>query len=437
LLYEKKNYRGALADYDKAISLSPQNEQALFNRSLLRTEIGDYNNALKDLTELLKINPNMYEAVYQRATINSVLGKNADAIDDFTKIIEHYPEFIPAYFGRATAYEHSQSKKSAFNDMQTILKIEESHKKNQNKEKPQEPDTEAKIAQAESSVNGWAKLFASSQSEAEDDSRFKNNLLRGEVQNRDTEVELQNDFVFSPYKKDDAVAKNYYFSLLNQFNRQNKEMLLRLVNQEVPLTDALINYHFKMIDNLSEKLQREPDNADIYFLRGINYTLVQDFNSAIADFSSSMFIKSDAMAYLCRAVVRHKQLEVSIGGLLLENSDSKDVVRNVSTMPEKRFSHDFEMIIRDYDKAVELAPDFSFAWFNRGNALCSTKEYKSAITNFSNAIAIDKDFAEAYFNRGLTYIFLGETQKGIADLSKAGELGIYQAYNLLKKMAKK
>jgi hypothetical protein len=49
------------------------------------------------------------------------------------------------------------------------------------------------------------------------------------------------------------------------------------------------------------------------------------------------------------------------------------------------------------------------------------------------AIAQDADFAEAYFNRGLTYVYIGENEKGLADLSKAGELGIYQAYNIITK----
>ncbi|MDR0829712.1 MAG: tetratricopeptide repeat protein [Prevotellaceae bacterium] len=436
LLYEKKNYRGALADYDKAVALSPKNEQALFNRSLLRVEIGDYNNALSDLNELLSVNKTMYEAVYQRAVINKELGKNADAVADFTKIIERYPEFIPAYFGRATAFEQSGNKKSAFNDMQAILKIEENNKKNVNKkqDKTQEPDTEAKIAQEKSSVSDWAKLFASSQSEIDDNSRYKNNILRGNVQNRDTEAEMQGDFVLSPYQKNDITAQpTSFFMPLNQFNRENREMLLKFVNDEVALTDALINYHFKMIDNLSERLEKQPDNQNTYFLRGINYTLVQDFNSALADFSRAILLKNDAMFYFCRAVVRNKQLEVSIGGLIAENSANE----SKSILPEKRFLHDYEMIIRDYDKAVELAPDFSFAWFNRANILCSLKDYKAAVANFSNAIAIDNYFAEAYFNRALTYIYIGETDKGIADLSKAGELGIFQAYNLLKKLQSK
>ena len=62
---------------------------------------------------------------------------------------------------------------------------------------------------------------------------------------------------------------------------------------------------------------------------------------------------------------------------------------------------------------------------------CSKKEYLEAIQYYSRAISVDRDFAEAYFNRGLTYIYIGENEKGLADLSKAGELGIYQAYNLI------
>ena len=59
------------------------------------------------------------------------------------------------------------------------------------------------------------------------------------------------------------------------------------------------------------------------------------------------------------------------------------------------------------------------------------KEYNDAITYYTKAIAQDGDFAEAYYNRGLTYVYIGENEKGLSDLSKAGELGIYQAYNLI------
>jgi hypothetical protein len=46
-----------------------------------------------------------------------------------------------------------------------------------------------------------------------------------------------------------------------------------------------------------------------------------------------------------------------------------------------------------------------------------------------------QDFAEAYYNRGLTHIFLGNNRLGIADLSKAGELGEVEAYNVIKRFS--
>ena len=41
---------------------------------------------------------------------------------------------------------------------------------------------------------------------------------------------------------------------------------------------------------------------------------------------------------------------------------------------------------------------------------------------------------EAWYNRGYVYLQLGNRDAGLADLSKAGELGIVPSYNLLKRM---
>ena len=92
---------------------------------------------------------------------------------------------------------------------------------------------------------------------------------------------------------------------------------------------------------------------------------------------------------------------------------------------------DFDIMLRDYDQVIRLQPDFSFACYNKANILCTQRNWQAAIDNYTRAIEADNDFAEAYFNRGLTYIYIDEVEQGLADLSRAGELGIYQAYNLI------
>jgi tetratricopeptide (TPR) repeat protein len=72
-----------------------------------------------------------------------------------------------------------------------------------------------------------------------------------------------------------------------------------------------------------------------------------------------------------------------------------------------------------------------------GNTYVKLKDYQSAINSYSRAIEIDNKLPEAYFNRGITYILMKEINKGLADLSQAGEMGLYQAYNLIKKYSQK
>ena len=90
----------------------------------------------------------------------------------------------------------------------------------------------------------------------------------------------------------------------------------------------------------------------------------------------------------------------------------------------------YEMVKRDLDKVIELAPDFVYSYYNRGNVLSILKDYRAAIVDYDRAIQLDPKFADAYFNRGLTHIFLGNNRQGIQDLSKAGELGLFYAYNI-------
>lgn len=58
-----------------------------------------------------------------------------------------------------------------------------------------------------------------------------------------------------------------------------------------------------------------------------------------------------------------------------------------------------------------------------------------AFEDYSKAIELNPAFAEAYYNRGVIQIFMKDTRKGCLDLSKAGELGILEAYEVLKRYA--
>ena len=78
----------------------------------------------------------------------------------------------------------------------------------------------------------------------------------------------------------------------------------------------------------------------------------------------------------------------------------------------------------------------ALTYFNSAYEKANQGDAQNAILELDEAIKLDDSFAEAYFNRGLLKLLV-EDMTAISDLSKAGELGIYSAYNIIKKHQKK
>ena len=87
----------------------------------------------------------------------------------------------------------------------------------------------------------------------------------------------------------------------------------------------------------------------------------------------------------------------------------------------------------DYDRVLARDPGFACCYYNKGNVYFRLKAWPEALEAYTQAIRQDPELAEAYFNRGLLFIYAGQKAQANADLSKAGELGIITAYNVIKR----
>jgi len=447
---QKKNYNQALSDYNAAIKIDNKNDLAYYNRGLLRSNLGDNNNALADLTTVLRLDTTNTEARLSKALLEITLRDYKNAVKDYKIIIEKYPYFIPAYSGIAEAQDALGNKKEAFRYRQLAYNIEKNKDYINRKEKENIIANNKIAVNTQKSSSGKTNLFNrfaaqnAEDTDTETESKYSD-ATRGAVQDKYTDVVNERSFVLTYYAKTDEIRRtNVYYPALEQYNKEKRiSSILKITNNEVALTSELINGHFEAINNITTLLSNDNTNPDIYFNRALEFALVQDFNSSIEDLNKAIALRPNFMlAYFCRASIRNKLVEYTkntadqTGIVTIESADRGVAERNNKILKEKQSMFDVEMIMRDYEKVSELNPDFSFAYFNKANILCTQKDFRTAISNYSKSIEIDPDFAEAYFNRGLTYLFINEDAKGLADLSKAGELGIYKAYNLIQRFKK-
>lgn len=467
--YQLKDLRGAMADYDQVVSMDSRNLIARFNRGLLRAQIGDNNRAIKDFDMVIELEPDNYMAYYNRALLRYETGNYQGAVHDFDVVLEEYPNFIAGYYSRSEVKRKMHDEVGADRDYWTAYNMEQEKQENRNgvpsavsngggkTGKQQSASTSKEENTREQSDKNIDKFNRLVVYDEEDVRRTKyNSEIRGRVQDRNVRVDIEPMFVLTYYEKNNPVKKLVYYNTMveDYNNRMVLERKLRITNEEAALNEDQIAVHFASINNYSAKITKEPTNADAYFGRAIDYMLVQDFSEAVKDYTRVIELDPGfAMAYFNRAVVRYKQLDYNLShtadfpeetpmmSMNLQMGKDSKVIRTPSTndpvsalLKDSKRAYEHEMITRDYDIVIKLNPDFVYAYFNRGNLRCAQRDFRAAIQDYTEAIERDPEFAEAYFNRGLARLSQGDANHGIADLSKAGELGIINAYSIIKRM---
>ena len=392
------------------------------------------------------------------------VGDYKGAVADYDLVLKEYPNFVPGYYARSMVKKQMRDVKGSDQDYWLAYELEQKLKqekaqgkkitgKGTTDENEETTDDNAKTREkSDKNIEKFNRLVVYDKSE-EDVSKYKNEI-RGRVQDKNVRIDLSPQFAITFYEKMETFKRpTFADKMIADYNKKLQLPLqLLITDNEASLNEDQTTYHFESINNYSLKLNDSPSDANIYFCRGVDFMVLQDLTEAMQDFDKAIDLDPNlAVAYFNRAVVRYKQLEINnytqdkntLDMSLSIQTGKKPSIQEqftnsnepVDTQTEKdNRTYQYEMMLRDYDSVIQLNPDFVYAYFNKGNVYCAKKDFRSAVLEYTKAINKDAEFAEAYFNRGLTRLYLGDTEKGVADLSKAGELGIVDAYSIIKRM---
>ncbi len=102
-------------------------------------------------------------------------------------------------------------------------------------------------------------------------------------------------------------------------------------------------------------------------------------------------------------------------------NDRRATVLNDRAVAYARLGRSKEALA-DYNKAVELFPEYPAAYNNRGNLLLSLGQPKEAVKDFDRSILLAPSYAAAYSNRANARLVLGQPNDALTDFTKAIEL---------------
>ena len=411
----------SIEDLNRVIKLDSTSAIGYFNRALIRAEIGDLNLALADFNKVAALAPDNVLVYYNRAILHTQLGNLKSAIADYTRAIELYPDFANAYLNRSILRRSQHDVKGAESDKRIA---------------------ERKIAEHKSRLKGSsASIYADTTQRFDKLLSLESKLVErnfdrigSSVTTASNELTLLPMFRFTLITEDsvkiDRRAIRFNTQRVRDFKERVGNPLLRLDCRTCNLEpDSLI----KIDRELGERIHNTQDDAMLLFERGVSLALIKQYTSAVNLLTEAIQLNpTNPFFYLNRATTRAEMIDFissmdnSYRSVSFDSDPAKRLIANTNR------TYNYDEAIEDMNKVIKLYPEFAEGYYNRANLMAISGKLPEAYDDYTRAIELDPELGEAYYNRGLVQIYMKDTRKGCMDLSKAGELGIASAYDLLR-----
>jgi protein O-mannosyl-transferase len=149
-------------------------------------------------------------------------------------------------------------------------------------------------------------------------------------------------------------------------------------------------------------IAREPEVSLAYNNRGLTYDDMGRFDLAIRDFDRAIALAPSDY----KAYSNRGKSYVKLGML--------------------------DRAIGDFEQAIALSPSTPEAYNNLGIAFAKAGLFDKALEQFNKTILVDQNQVAAYYNRGLLYLRAGDKERAGADYRKACDMGYDTACKALR-----
>ncbi len=163
----------------------------------------------------------------------------------------------------------------------------------------------------------------------------------------------------------------------------------------------------KKLDELSNKIKKDPKNSDLLHERALLFLSEKDINSAFTDMTHALQIDSTkAPYYLTIADIYFALNKTRYSKEALEKClkfDTKNVEANLKLAELYLFVQDYQKTIGYIDDALKIDVHNPKAYFMKGMTFKESKDTTKAISSFQTAIEQNPKYYEAYIQLGIIF----------------------------------
>ncbi len=184
----------------------------------------------------------------------------------------------------------------------------------------------------------------------------------------------------------------------------------------------IVRKHNDALATLDKVLQRDPQNAEAFYMAGRVALDKGDTTNAVASLQKSVKINAnnaDAWYFLGRIYSNRNNTialqffdnALRVDSTYLEAQEFKAAFFKRRGQFEQAFAIYHDLILRD--------PDYANAYFDMGMIYLEQDSFSKAFDNFNIATKVDPIFVKAYYYRGVASEKLGNLDAALADYKQA------------------